>query len=150
MEIIEIPFFSYIYLNQMRNKSIIFYLFSLAQILFLGHSIIPHQHVEPHFHHHNHDHNSHDHDHSGDEKGGIAHFFFDFSHSENENDFFGCFSGSNLEKETSTFYFNSLTSDLIFDHKIIVQQKAPPEHYLFYSFYIFLTSGLRGPPISIG
>jgi hypothetical protein len=133
----------------MRNKSLIFYLFSLAQILFLGHSIIPHQHVEPHSHNHTHNQNGHDHDHSNEGMEGISHFFFNFSHSENNNDFFGCISDFEIQKETSTLFSNGITSNLTFDPKIIVPQKSPPEHNHSYCFNIFLPPGLRGPPISV-
>lgn len=129
----------------MRNKYLIIFLFTLAQTLFLGHSIIPHQHLEPHTHHHG-SHHHHDHDSPEDEENGLVHLFCEFNHAGNSTEFLGSFLGSNIEKTTPTIYFliQETVSQSI--KKSNLRQKTPPEHFHFYNFYIFLPSGLRGPP----
>lgn len=121
---------------------------TLAQLLFLGHSIIPHQHEEHHSHQHE-SHGNHDHDDSHSDKGGFIHHFFDFNHADNSNDFLKKITRSTVEKENLPFI--SPTQESVFKtlSKFFIQQKAPPENCLFNSFYVFLPSGRRGPPNTI-
>lgn len=141
------PLICYLYLHIMWNKKIIVFFFALAQILFLGHTIIPHQHVENHSQEQSHDHNSHDH--SDDTKSSLIHIFCEFSHADNVEDFIGHFYGTNFEKEPTPF--QSINQVSVFDDiaKVFLQQKVPEENFNCLSFYIFLPSGLRGPPIPI-
>ncbi len=121
---------------------------TLAQILFLGHSIIPHQHEDHNTHHHG-SHENHDHEDSNKETSDFVNFFFDFNHAENSNDFLANCPGPSIKKVTPPFIFPIQESVFRALPKFYIQQKAPPENCLFNSFYVFLPSGLRGPPNTI-
>lgn len=130
----------------MIQRFLIICIITLAQILFLGHSIIPHHHSNHDNHHHQS--GSHDHENDSEEENGLSHIFCEFSHADSSEEFFGHSNITSFSNQITLYLATATSCNFSFDSRILIDSNAPPENPLIYNFLIFLPSGLRAPPIS--
>jgi hypothetical protein len=137
----------------MIKKYFTIFFLTVAQTLFLGHSIIPHQHDD----HQNHFHEDSDFHHHGDSsdtngnENGLFFLFCNFNHAENSTDLLENTNGSSVEKASKSYkfhFFQPFSFKTL--SKVIQRQKDPPQNVLFNNFYFSLPLALRGPPTSFG